>query len=332
MATVYLAQDLKHERPVALKVMHPELIQGSGRERFQREIRLAARLQHPHIVPIHDSGEDGGLLWYTMALVEGESLRNRLQRERQLPVAEALRLTREVAEALGYAHARGVVHRDIKPENILLAGYPPREGGAAVGSHALVADFGVARGIQSGGAEQLTGTGMAVGTPAYMSPEQASGSAAVDGRSDIYSLGCVLYEMLAGEAPFTGHTPQAVLAKRLLEPVPHVRTLRDTAPAAVDQALQRAMAKLPADRFPTAEAFAEALSALDQTEDETRQAVRVGPSLRRRRITWPALALALVGILLIGAIAGWWRLNRVSNPTRDPNFVAVAPFEVFEPA
>lgn len=249
MATVYLAQDVKHDRKVALKVMHPELAATLGPERFQREIRTTARLQHPNILTVLDSGEAAGQLWYTMPLVEGESLRSRLQRERQLSVDDALQITREVADALGYAHTQGVVHRDIKPENILLSG-----------GHALVADFGVARALQAAGSDQLTQTGMSVGTPAYMSPEQSLADPIIDGRSDLYSLGCVLYEMLAGEAPYTGPSAQAIVAKRLREPVPHVRTVRETVPVAVDQALERVLSKTPADRFPTAVAFVRALT------------------------------------------------------------------------
>src|SRR5690348_5263031 len=189
MATVFLAQDLKHDRPVALKVLHPELAMSLGPERFLREIKLAARLQHPHILTVLDSGETGGRLWFTMPFVEGESLRDRLRRERQLPVDDALRIAREAAQALQYAHQHGVVHRDIKPENLLLT----QDG------NTLVADFGIARALGSGAEQRLTETGLAVGTPAYMSPEQASGESDLTARSDIYSLGAVLYEMLAGE-------------------------------------------------------------------------------------------------------------------------------------
>src|SRR5437773_8914525 len=206
MATVFLAQDLKHGRPVALKVLHPELAASLGPERFQREIRMAARLQHPHILTVLDSGEAGGRLWFTMPFIQGESLRDRLNRERQLPVEDALRIAREAADALDYAHQEGIVHRDIKPENILLSR-----------RHALVADFGIARALDAGGAHGLTETGMAVGTPAYMSPEQASGERILDGRSDIYSLAIVLYEMLAGETPFSGATAQAMIARRFTE-------------------------------------------------------------------------------------------------------------------
>src|SRR5215212_9399780 len=198
MATVYLAHDLRHDRPVALKVLHPELAASLGPDRFQREIRFAARLQHPHILTVHDSGEAAGQLWFTMPYVEGESLRDRLRRERQLPLEDALQIAREAARALDYAHRHGVVHRDIKPENILLT----RDGST------LVADFGIARAL--GGDDGLTQTGMAVGTPAYMSPEQAAGDRTIDGRTDQFSLASVLYEMLAGEAPWTGPTAQAV--------------------------------------------------------------------------------------------------------------------------
>ncbi len=211
MATVYLAQDLRHDRPVALKVLRPELAATLGPERFQREIHFAARLQHPHILTVLDSGETAGQLWFTMPFVEGESLRDRLNREHQLPVGDAIRIATEAARALDYAHQHGVIHRDMKPENILLT---------ADGS-TLVADFGIARAL--GGEKGLTETGMAIGTPAYMSPEQAAGDKAVDARSDVFSLAAVLYEMLAGEAPWTGPTAQAIIAKRFTESAPSVR-------------------------------------------------------------------------------------------------------------
>ncbi|HEU4524830.1 MAG TPA: serine/threonine-protein kinase, partial [Gemmatimonadales bacterium] len=227
MATVWLAHDLKHDRPVALKVMRPELAATLGSARFLREIRLCARLQHPHVLAVLDSGtveqEDGGaeLLWFAMPFVEGESLRSRMAREGQLPLADALRIAREVADGLDYAHRHGVIHRDIKPENILLSA-----------GHALVADFGVARALAAddGRDERLTETGMTLGTPQYMSPEQGAGERSLDARSDVYSLGCVLYEMLAGEPPFTGPNQQAILAKRLTGPAPHVGTVREIPP------------------------------------------------------------------------------------------------------
>src|SRR6476660_1033683 len=248
MATVFLAHDLRHDRPVALKVLLPELAATVGPDRFQREIRLAARLQHPHILPVHDSGEAAGQLWYTMPFVDGESLRDWLRREGQLPLEVALGIAREVCEALGYAHGQGIVHRDIKPENILLSH-----------GHALVADFGLARACE-GREQELTSSGMLVGTPPYMSPEQSRGAESVDGRSDLYSLGSVLYEMLTGEPPYLGTTPQAIMAKRFMDPVPSARRLRETVPASIDQALQRVLAKAPADRFSTAGEFVRALA------------------------------------------------------------------------
>src|SRR2546430_4284188 len=215
MATVYLAQDRKHHRQVAIKVLKPELAAALGPERFLREIDTAARLTHPHILPLHDSGEAEGFLFYVMPYVEGESLRDRLSREKQLPLGDALQIAREVADALSYAHSRDVVHRDIKPENILL------EAG-----HAVVSDFGIARAIRAAGGDELTTTGIAVGTPAYMSPEQASTDARIDGRADIYALGCVLYEMLAGRPPFRGSSAQAVRARHAHGSVPPLHPAR----------------------------------------------------------------------------------------------------------
>ncbi|HEY6059499.1 MAG TPA: serine/threonine-protein kinase, partial [Gemmatimonadales bacterium] len=245
MALVFLARDLRHERKVALKVLRPEISAEIGAERFLREIKMAAGLTHPHILPVYDSGEADGLLFYVMPNMEGRSLRERLDRQRQLPLDEALRITREVASALDYAHRHQVVHRDVKPENILL-----HEGAA------MVADFGIGKALSGNGS--ITQTGMALGTPAYMSPEQAGGEADIDGRSDLYSLGCVLYEMLSGEPPFTGPTAQAVIAKRFVAPIPKVRATRDV-PEMVDDAITRALARTPVDRFPTAAEFAEAL-------------------------------------------------------------------------
>jgi len=268
MATVYLARDVKHKRLVALKVLHPELAAALGAERFQREIEFAARLQHPHILTVLDSGEAAGQLWFTMPYVEGESLRSRLRRERQLPVEDAVRIATETARALDYAHRQGVMHRDIKPENILLT----RDGDT------LVADFGIARAL-AGTEDHLTETGMSLGTPAYMSPEQASGDKAVDARTDIYSLGCVLYEMLAGEPPYTGPNAQVIIMKRFTDPVPSARKVRPAVPDGVDHAVQRALATLPADRFPTAAEFARALAyhgALPQSASAPRTFRRAG--------------------------------------------------------
>jgi len=250
MATVYLADDLKHHRPVAVKVLRPELASVLGPERFLREVEIAARLNHPHILALYDSGEADGFLYYVMPYVKGESLRHRLEREQQLPIDEALGITRQIASALDHAHAHDVIHRDVKPENILLY-----EG------EAMVADFGIALATSAAAGERLTQTGLAVGTPEYMSPEQSVGERALDARSDVYSLACVLYEILAGEPPYTGRTAQAVIAKRLTDPVPAVRRLRTTVPAAVEQALMKALAKTPADRFASTGAFAEALTA-----------------------------------------------------------------------
>ena len=249
MATVYLAHDLKHDRNVAVKVLRPELAVTLGVERFLNEIKVTANLQHPHILPLYDSGSAVDFLYYVMPYVEGESLRDRMAREKRLPMEDAIRIACEVADALGSAHSRGVVHRDIKPENILLT-----EG------HAVVADFGIARAISAAGGEHLTETGMVIGTPAYMSPEQAAGESDVDGRSDIYSLGCVLFEMLAGDPPFVASTGQAILARKVTDTPPRLAVVRDTVSPAVETATLRALARIPADRFPTAVEFAEALS------------------------------------------------------------------------
>src|SRR3954470_3210106 len=249
MAVVYLAHDLRHDRPVALKVLHSELAQALGQERFLREIKLVARLQHPHILSVHDSGESTDRFWFTMPYVEGESLRARLVRERQLPIDDAIRIARETADALDYAHRHGIIHRDIKPENILLTE-----------EHALVADFGICHALApSESGERLTETGVVVGTPAYMSPEQAAGERSLDARTDIYSLAVVLYEMLAGEPPYTGPTAQAILARRVSEPAPSVLRLRPEVPDSIAGALRRALLTVPADRFSRAAEFGRAL-------------------------------------------------------------------------
>jgi eukaryotic-like serine/threonine-protein kinase len=245
MAIVFLARDLRHDRKVALKVLRPEISAEIGAERFLREIKMAAGLTHPHILPVYDSGQADGLLFYVMPNMEGRSLRERLDTEKQIALEEALRITREVATALDYAHRKGVIHRDIKPENILF-----HEG------NAMVADFGIGKALT--GAAGVTQTGLAVGTPAYMSPEQAMGEQEIDGRSDIYSLGCVLYEMLTGEVPFTGPTAQAIMTKRFISPVPHVKAMREV-PDRLDEVVTRSLARAPVDRYPTGAQFAEAL-------------------------------------------------------------------------
>ncbi|MEE9295442.1 MAG: protein kinase, partial [Phycisphaerae bacterium] len=249
MAIVYLAEDLKHGRKVAVKVLRPEFASAMGSDRFLREIAITAQLSHPHILPLLDSGHADGFLFYVMPYVDGESLRDLLNRKKQLPVDETLRLTTEIADALGSAHRRGVIHRDVKPENILL-----EEG------HAVVADFGIARAMSAAGGDRLTVTGLAVGTPAYMSPEQMSGESHVDERSDIYGLGCVVYEMLAGEHPFTGATMQAVLARKATGEVPKLRTVRSGVPASVENAIMKSLASVPSERFASAPEFAAALA------------------------------------------------------------------------
>lgn len=295
MATVYLAIDLKHHRKVAIKVLKPELAAALGAERFLREIETTANLRHPHILPLYDSGRADGqtrgraeeILYYVMPFVEGESLRERLNRDKQLPIDEALAIAREVADALGYAHAHGVVHRDVKPENILL------EGG-----HAVVADFGIARAVNAAGGERLTSTGMSVGTPLYMSPEQAAGEAEIDGRSDLYSLGCVLYEMLAGQAPFTGPTAEAVTRQHLITVAQPVTNLRPTVPAEVAGALARTLAKNPADRFNPAAQFVQALTAQGPGS-----APQLAAAPSRTPIRTAALAVA-GGALIVAAWLG----------------------------
>ena len=248
MATVYRAQDLKHQRPVAVKVLHPYLAANLGAERFLREIQIAASLQHPHIVPLYDSGQASDLLYYVMPYVEGESLRQRLEREKQLPLEEVLQLARAVAGALDYAHRHGIVHRDIKPENVML-----HEG------EAMVTDFGIAKAVSAAAADTLTQVGATVGTPAYMSPEQAAGTVELDGRSDVYSLGCVVYEMLAGRTPFVGPTAQAIIAQCFTNPPPPLRTVREDVPEWTERVVMKALAKEPGDRFATAAQLSQAL-------------------------------------------------------------------------
>jgi serine/threonine-protein kinase len=319
MATVYLARDLRHKRPVAVKVVRPELSGPAGVERFLREIELAARLQHPHILPVFDSGAvehdtGGSVPYFVMPYVEGETLRQRLQRDGRLPIHTAITIATEVADALAYAHAHGVVHRDIKPENILLTG-----------SHAVVADFGVAKAIEVGvapqGAEtstQLTRAGIAIGTPLYMSPEQATAEDVVDARSDQYSLGCVLYEMLTGDPPFTGPTHQSVIAKALSAPRPHVSRVRSDVPSELEQVVLRSMALEASDRFPDMAMFGAALRLAGSA-----------PTPKARRRSYAVAAAALLG----AAAAGGWLATRSSGRTVTPaaESLAVLPFHASGP-
>jgi serine/threonine-protein kinase len=317
MATVLLAHDLRHNRPVALKVLHPELAHTLGPERFQREIETVARLQHPHILTVHDSGATAGQLWFTMPFVEGESLRDRLRREQQLPVDEALRITTDAARALQYAHDHGVIHRDIKPENLLLT----KDGST------LVADFGIARALTAGD-DRLTETGMSVGTPTYMSPEQSAGDRHLDARTDVYSLGTVLYEMLAGEPPFTGSTAQTVIAKRLSGEVPRVRHVRPSVPESVAAAVTRALAPVAADRFASAAEFARALQPTTPTPTATpTRRLEAADGHTRRRVPLAAMTLGLGILIGLGVLFAWRRSHAGAGETGGAKVLAVLPFE-----
>jgi serine/threonine-protein kinase len=299
MATVYLARDERHDREVAIKVLHPDLGAALGGERFLAEIKVTAKLQHPHILPLLDSGEADGLLFYVMPYVTGETLRARLVREKLLPIDEALRIAREVGDALQHAHAQGVIHRDIKPENILL-----QDG------HALVADFGIALAVQSAGGARMTQTGLSLGTPQYMSPEQAMGERAVDARTDVYALGAVTYEMLTGDPPFTGSTVQAIVAKVLTEKPTAPSAVRDTVGAGVEQAVLKALAKLPADRFASARAFVEALERPGSAGAAATASGARGAALAPAGRGASRAVLAALGVMTIVAavaVAGWWR-------------------------
>jgi serine/threonine-protein kinase len=302
MATVFLAEDVRHGRSVAVKVLARELAETLGADRFLREIEIAGRLSHPRIVPLLDSGAADGVLFYVMPYIDGRSLRERLERERQLPVDEAVEIARQTALALAYAHDHGVVHRDIKPGNILLTA-----------GEALVTDFGIARAVSAAGGPRMTGTGMAIGTPAYMSPEQASGSADIDGRTDVYALGCVLYEMLAGDVPFTGATAQAIMARKLTEPAPDVTAIRESVPPEVAATLRRALARVPADRHATAKQFADSLPAAARSPGHSTAFEAMRPRFSRGR--------GLVGVgLLTGlvAIAAWGWLRPHSQVSFRP--------------
>jgi serine/threonine-protein kinase len=315
MATVFLARDIKHQRQVALKVLDPELGAVLGAERFLSEIRVTANLQHPNLLPLFDSGEANGLLYYVMPFVEGETLRARLEREKQLPVDESVRIAVAVANALDYAHRSGVVHRDLKPENILL-----REG------QPLVADFGIALAVSNAGGARVTQTGLSLGTPQYMSPEQATGDRTIDGRTDIYSLASVLYEMLAGDPPFTGSTAQAIIARVLTDTPRNIRAARSAVPLHVEWAMTRAMEKLPADRWPTARQFAEALGdpAL-MTRAGVTPASAAGSQSSRVR-TPVVVAAAIVGAAVCVAIGAALhaRIASRSEPQRSPVRFAIA--------
>lgn len=296
MATVYLARDIRHNRKVALKVLNPELGAVLGVERFLAEIQVTANLQHPNLLPLFDSGEAEGLLFYVMPFIEGESLRALLQREKQLPIDDAVRMASSVLAALDYAHRHGVIHRDLKPENILVHEGQP-----------LVADFGIALAVSNAGGNRITQTGLSLGTPHYMSPEQATGDREIDGRTDVYSAGALLYEMLVGEPPHDGKTSQAVIAKVLTDKPRRIRLSRDTVPPHVEEAVDRALAKLPADRFPTAQAFADALSGRSLPRMVTSYAEPTAPPASapqsRRRVLLPwgiaAAAAIMAGVALV---------------------------------
>ncbi|HEX9895321.1 MAG TPA: serine/threonine-protein kinase [Gemmatimonadales bacterium] len=325
MAMVYLAQDLKHGRMVAIKVLRPELGASIGTDRFLREIRTAAQLQHPNILALYDSGEANGLLFYVMPFVEGESLRDRLNRDKQLPIEEAVMLVREAADALHFAHQHRVIHRDIKPENILLQG-----------GHALVADFGIARALSEAGGEKLTQTGMAIGTPHYMSPEQGMGGN-VDARSDVYSLGCVLYELLVGQPPFDGPNAMAILARHSMEMVPGMRVVRKTIPEELEAVVDEALEKTAADRFQSAADFSEALQSVDLSAVPRRHTTRVTISRvaarKRQRRKTMMLAGSAVGVLLLGGAGAFFATRGGGSGARpdregyDPNSIAVLYFE-----
>jgi Tol biopolymer transport system component len=321
MATVWLADDIKHERKVAIKILHPELAAVLGTERFLTEIKVTANLQHPHILPLFDSGEANGQLFYVMPYVEGESLRARLAREKQLPIDEAIRITQEVASALDYAHRRGVIHRDIKPENVLL------QDGTA-----LVADFGIALAVSKAGGTRLTQTGLSLGTPQYMSPEQATGDRVVDARSDVYSLAATLYEMLTGDPPFTGSTAQAIVAKLLTENPVEIRRRRNTVPEPVDEAVLVALAKLPADRFASSAEFAHALDRGTLAERRTAgRTTVVSAAARRPQVRW-AVPTLLAGIAGLAGLAAWGWLRPQPEGPVTRSWVTLEGFYLISPS
>ncbi|MFL5607449.1 MAG: protein kinase domain-containing protein [Gemmatimonadaceae bacterium] len=322
MATVFLARDLRHGRRVAIKVLREELAAAVGAERFLAEIRVTASLQHPHILPLFDSGSLDGLLWYVMPFVEGETLRSRLARDGPLPIAEAVRLAREVADALDHAHVRGIVHRDVKPENVLL-----QDG------HALVADFGIALALEQAGGERITRTGLALGTPQYMAPEQAAGERALDARVDVYALGVVLHEMLAGEAPFAAPTRQAVVRRMMHELPPALEARRPGVAPFVDAAVRRALAKRPDDRFPNAAAFAAALLPVPPDDVDDVVAVKASEprvASRSRTVSAHAALYAAAVTLLLGLVGGllidrWPLVRRWTDTAPSATMASVTP-------
>ena len=307
MAMVYLATDIKHDRKVALKVLRPELAAVIGAERFLQEIKVTANLQHPHILPLHDSGEAGTFLYYVMPYVEGDTLRDKLDREKQLDVDEAVEITRSVAAALDYAHRQGVIHRDIKPENILI-----HDG------QALVADFGIALAVSHAGGNRLTETGLSIGTPHYMSPEQAMGDRELDARSDVYSLGAMLYEMLAGDPPYTGSTAQAIVAKVITEKAPPITQHRDSVPPHVAASITKALSKLPADRFKSAADFAEALGNARFTLPATSSTDAAG--LSRAGTLWNPLSIGASVVAAILFVVTAWLVARPAQPAPVARF------------
>ena len=304
MAVVYLGRDVKHDRHVALKIFRPESASGLGAERFLREIQVTAKLSHPNILPLYDSGEANGLLFYVMPFVEGETLAGLLAREQELAIPQALQIAREVAEALAYAHSLGVIHRDIKPQNIMLSG-----------GHAVVADFGIARALSVAGTSRLTETGMAIGTPAYMSPEQASASEHIDARSDVYSLGCVLYEMLVGQPPFTGPSAQAILARQSMDAVPPPHIVRRSIPPDLEAVIYCALEKSPADRYHTAVELVEALQAVASGEHPPHTGSVLQRVQKRPAVWWRSVALAAGGIVVVAVVA----LAVIALAHRRPN-------------
>lgn len=314
MATVYLASDVKHDRRVAVKVLKPELAAALGPDRFPREIRIVAQLQHPHVLPLHDSGEAEGFLFYVMPFVDGESLRSRLQREGQLPIGDVVRVLREVVDALAYAHGQGIMHRDMKPDNVMLSG-----------RHAMVMDFGVAKAVRDSGGKQLTTVGVAVGTPAYMSPEQATGEEHIDQRSDIYAVGILGYELLTGSTPFAGKSAQAVLSAHVMEAPRPIAQLRPSTPPVLADLVMRCLQKNPADRWQSAEEMLQQLEGLSTSSGGiTPTHTRPVRATARRRPRWMMGAAAAAILVAIGA-GGFLAMNAGGQP--GPDRMAVLPIQ-----